>query len=345
MNECNEKPVVVFGLFTDVQYADIDDASIHENKCYRYYRSSLKLVKNAVDYWKKYEDKTNTQIKFIIQLGDLIDGKCKNINDSHASLQRVIKVMQKLFSNSHEKTDLTAISNDTEVKLFHIWGNHEFYNFTRNEIIDMPLNTARELKQNTNSPNANYYFYDLTSNLRLVCLDFYEFSMLGYDEDHEMYKAASAFLKKFNYNDDLNSSENLPEEHQNYLAFNGALTQKQFDWLGEQLNYSKMNNKKVIVCGHIPICRDASGKRSVSFDSEKILNLLWSFGSTCVAYFAGHYHAGGFFKDQNNLIHLTFPAIVETKPDSNSFATIQVFEKKILIEQVLDKIEIIQIEI
>ena len=41
------KPVLSFGLITDIQYADVDDA--FRNDKMRYYRKSLSLVKQAVE--------------------------------------------------------------------------------------------------------------------------------------------------------------------------------------------------------------------------------------------------------------------------------------------------------
>ena len=38
--------------------------------------------------------------------------------------------------------------DESKQKILHIWGNHEFYNFARNEIIHLPINTAKRLNQN-----------------------------------------------------------------------------------------------------------------------------------------------------------------------------------------------------
>jgi manganese-dependent ADP-ribose/CDP-alcohol diphosphatase len=43
---------------------------------------------------------------------------------------------------------------------------------------------------------------------------------------------------------------------------------------------------------------------------------------------------GGYFRDKSNIHHLTVPAIIETPPNTNSFATIKVFDNKISIEGV-----------
>lgn len=60
--------------------------------------------------------------------------------------------------------------------------------------------------------------------------------------------------------------------------------------------------------------------------------MIDSFARVCVAHFAGHFHGGGFFKDENEIVHITFPAIVETSPESMAYSTVKVFEKKAVVE-------------
>jgi len=95
------------GLLTDIQYADVDDGKSYDQKRHRYYRNSLNLVKEAITNWK-----TNYDIKFLIQLGDLIDGKAKPINESMKSLETVISEMKNLFTD------------ESKQEILHIWGNH-----------------------------------------------------------------------------------------------------------------------------------------------------------------------------------------------------------------------------
>lgn len=78
----------------------------------------------------------------------------------------------------------------------------------------------------------------------------------------------------------------------------------------------------------------ASEHMCLAWDSKKVLELLWKFNHTVIAYFAGHDHKGGYFRDKNNIHHITFPAILETPPNSNSYATVKVFEDKVSVEGV-----------
>ena len=75
----------------------------------RYYRNSINLVKEAVKDWR-----SNHDLKFVIQLGDLIDGKSNAINDSARALDVVLTELKNSFRESNTE------------EILHIWGNHEF---------------------------------------------------------------------------------------------------------------------------------------------------------------------------------------------------------------------------
>ena len=191
----DQKALVTFGLITDIQYADVDDGMSYDKTRHRYYRNSLKLVREAVAYWKQHEIEDDCKFKFFLQLGDIIDLAAKNKNESAESLQAVMIELDKLVLNE-------PIEN--EPKLLHLWGNHEMYNFQRKELINSVLNTAKSLQQN-HLLNTNCYTYDVTENLRLICLDNYKSSLLGYEETDNEYIKALQLLQIKNKNDNLNS--------------------------------------------------------------------------------------------------------------------------------------------
>lgn len=298
-----------FGLITDIQYADHENGISWDQLRVRYYRDSLNLTTNAINYWKNYETQTNKKLKFIIQLGDIIDTKAKLSQiGSLESMHRVLNKLRELRQ---------------DIELLHIWGNHEFYNFLRSNLVNLPLNTARYLKQNMHT-NANYYTHDVTDNLTMICLDFYEFSVIGYENDtsNDYYQRCLSLLKTYNKNQNLNDEKNVPHKHLRYLAFNGGLFANQLDWLKIELEKCQNQNKKAIVCGHVPININASNEMNLAFNCEEISEILWSHEKTVIAYFSGHFHPGGYYKetrDNHSIHHITFKAIVETLPESNSF--------------------------
>ncbi len=106
----------------------------------RYYRNSLILTKNAVNYWKSLEEKNGIKLKCILQLGDIIDGKAKS-KGSDDALNRVLEIFENYFKDQI---------------ILHVWGNHEFYNYDRIILANTWLNTAKFLQQNTIDINSNY---------------------------------------------------------------------------------------------------------------------------------------------------------------------------------------------
>lgn len=290
------------GILADIQYADCDDGHCHHKKNVRYYRNSLNLIKNAIQNFKNHETKTKASFKCLVQLGDLIDGKCKQNNSSQTAVQKCLDELNKIS----EKT-----------KLLHIWGNHEFYNFLRKDLVNTQLNTARFLGEK-HANNANYYSFDITDKVKLICLDFYELSILGYEKEEANYLKAMKF-----YTDFKNSND------RKFVTIrDGALSDEQFDWLENELEICKKANINVIVCGHCPIY-EADRKDYLAINSNKILDLLWKYDQFVIMYLAGHYHPGGFSVDSHNIYHLTLAGLVETAPDSNSYLVVDVFDDKI----------------
>ncbi len=195
----NDKPLAVFGIITDVQYADHPDKV--SNGTMRYYRSSLKHINRAVNSWKS-EDLTS--FKLILQLGDLIDGKCQRY--SYAALNKVLKEFELM----------------SDCQLLHIWGNHEMYNFSRFRLTKTPLNTARILNQFKNG--GNYFTYDASDKIKLICLDYYELvhSTLFNKSDKKkgygrMYKEVESLLK------DKGQDPDKEEINEKRIKFSGGI--------------------------------------------------------------------------------------------------------------------------
>lgn len=205
-------PLTAFGLITDIQYADTPDV-LTAYGAYRYYRNGLNLVKNAVSCWQTYEKINNTKLKFILQLGDLIDGKAKS--DPHTAMNKVLSELENHFSTEE-------LRSSTDSKLLHIWGNHEMYNFKRDLLIKTPLYTRGHLMRDDHGNKANYYSLDLTEKLALICLDYYEYSVIGHEDDDIHFIKAMQLIKSHNKNENLNDSSNLPDDLVHMCAYNGG---------------------------------------------------------------------------------------------------------------------------
>ena len=142
-----ECPLFSFGVLSDVHYVDKDNGFNYTKTRVRYYRNSLSLLSDAVQHWNNRHD-----VSFAVQLGDLIDGGNKGKGTSDVSLQKTL--------------DICANFNGP---FYHIWGNHELYNFTKDQLAESPLNSSIEhslanngdkSEEPSNSENiSNYYHF------------------------------------------------------------------------------------------------------------------------------------------------------------------------------------------
>lgn len=96
---------------------------------------------------------------------------------------------------------------------------------------------------------------------------------------------------------------------------------------------------KAIVCGHVPLHPDATQLFKIAVNSQEILETIWSFSNVCVGYFCGHHHMGGHCVDKNNILHITFPAILEAPLKSCSHSLVKVYKDRIEVDLVTDKIQ------
>jgi manganese-dependent ADP-ribose/CDP-alcohol diphosphatase len=221
------KPIISFGLITDIQYADNDDQWNYTKTHLRRYRNALKLVDEACHYWLngKYS------ISFILQLGDIIDGISFKNKTSIEDLNAVLEQFKRNFKS---------------FPIYHIWGNHELYNFTRLELLNGPLCSFDTKK----SSPGHYGTFEVCPNLRIIALDTYEFSALGVEKDSEVYIQAMELLEKHNQNKSPNDPTGLRGHQRRFVQFNGGITLKQLNWLKEQLTEAKNRNEKVILIGN-----------------------------------------------------------------------------------------------
>jgi manganese-dependent ADP-ribose/CDP-alcohol diphosphatase len=212
-----------FGLIADVQYADTENGFNFSRTNERFYRRSLTLLKEAVDVWKKCD------VDSVLQLGDVIDGKCKDSKQSDVCLQRVLNLFNELQRDVH-----------------HVWGNHELYNFDRKWLMTSDLAPKMASRQ---LPGCAYYSVDLHPQLRLVALDCYEVSLLGVDKSYQYFDQAWETLSAVNRNNTWNSPEGLEDLERRFLKYNGGCSTRQVQWLDEELAEAKRKKQNVIVIG------------------------------------------------------------------------------------------------
>lgn len=202
-----------FGIMTDAQFADHDDAlPLFPPIRKRYYRHSLKHIESAVREFKE------AKAEFILQLGDLIDGKSKE--QSEAALQKALHSL-----------------SSTGITVHHTLGNHDLYNFSHEQATRLLIGAS------------DIAYYSFTAHpLRFINLDCYDVAMLGRSPSEAEFCLSKDYLS-INPNTDLNSPTGLEGDNQRFLKFNGGLSTAQLAWLAGELKEAQENDQKVVVFG------------------------------------------------------------------------------------------------
>ena len=118
MQNKSDGPLISFGIIADVQYADLDN--IFRYGRMRYHRNSINLLKNAVDDWKTR--KNEHAIKFVLQLGDLVEGFVNsNLKTAQNDLNKCLNMLESLYPDHDFKSEYN-FSNSKLPKIFHVWG-------------------------------------------------------------------------------------------------------------------------------------------------------------------------------------------------------------------------------
>ncbi|EMS61435.1 Manganese-dependent ADP-ribose/CDP-alcohol diphosphatase [Triticum urartu] len=292
------KPLFTFGVIADVQYADIPDGRSFTG-IPRYYRHSIDVLQRAVSAWNKQGG-----VKFSINFGDIVDGKCPK----DKSLWAVQKVL-----GEFEKSDGPT---------YHMFGNHCLYNLPRTELVAL-------LKMPTGSDRA-YYDFSPCPEYRFVVLDAYDFSTLGWPRDHPVTAAAMSLLEEKNPNADKNSPEGLVGVDQRYVMFNGAVGKEQLSWLSDVLRDASERRQNVVLCSHLPLDPVAASQVGLMWNYDEVMAVVRRYN--CVkACFAGHDHKGGYCVDSHGVHHRTLEAALECPPGTTAFGHIEAYPDKLLL--------------
>ncbi len=119
-----ENPLFSFGIITDVQYADVDQAGE------RNYRGSLAVLEKTLEELNRHE------LTFTVNLGDLIDRDMESFYKPLAILTRSRAKIHHVFGN-HDFT----VANDNKKEVPELLGNPQgHYAFTHGPVVFIVLN-------------------------------------------------------------------------------------------------------------------------------------------------------------------------------------------------------------
>ena len=211
-----------FGLIADVQYADLDDAPNFTKTRVRRYRHSLGILEKAVDYWSRIPD-----LKYIVQLGDLVDGFNKSVpisdkDKANGYAERRLAAMDTVLSS------MTGLS----ARWLNAIGNHELYCFGYDEL-------AKYLHTRDPVTKANYYAVEATRGLKFIVLNGYEISLLGRNPTDPEFVEACQLLAKNNPNlapdpshprRGVDWSAGITGLESRFMPYNGACGDAQRRW-------------------------------------------------------------------------------------------------------------------
>ncbi|XP_053269387.1 manganese-dependent ADP-ribose/CDP-alcohol diphosphatase [Pleuronectes platessa] len=321
MDDQQQPPLFTFGVIADIQYADIDDGYNFTRSRRRYYRSSLQLLRNAQQSWSD----SAVAPRFVLQLGDIIDG----FNKGRGASDRALDTVLREFGSG-------------PVEVHHVWGNHEFYNFSRRALLSSRLNTtppdtdteepAGSLSADRAAPDIYAYRFSPFPGFTFVVLDAYDVSLLGREESSEEYRGARDVIRQHNNNEDLNCPPVVEGLKRRFTMFNGGFSKDQLDWLESVLSSADEKKERVTIISHLPVHPNSTDPICLAWNFDKILDIIKSHSSV-VCFMAGHDHDGGYCQDKDTGVHhLTLEGVIETPPDSDAFGTVSVYEDRMVLK-------------
>jgi manganese-dependent ADP-ribose/CDP-alcohol diphosphatase len=112
-------------------------------------------------------------------------------------------------------------------------------------------------------------------------------------------------------------------------TYNGALTDRQLDWLRERLADVRRCGERAIVLCHLPTILPASNAYHLIWNHEQVAAILEQSGCV-VAYLSGHDHAGG-YAFHAGIHHLTMPGLVEAPEGGNGYGILEVYPDRLVL--------------
>ncbi|MDP3916068.1 MAG: metallophosphoesterase [Bacteroidota bacterium] len=168
-----EKPVVRFGMLSDVHYADREPAGE------RFYRQSLGKVQECIDRMNQ------EKLDFVIELGDFKD---------QDSVPNEVKTLKYL-------SDIETVFQQFNGSTYHVLGNHDMDSISKLQFLGRVENTA--------VPATESYYSFNRKGIHFVVLDG-NFTSEGKEYDHGNFSWDDAFISgsQVNWlNDDLKTNK------------------------------------------------------------------------------------------------------------------------------------------
>lgn len=284
-----DKTLFSLGLISDVQWADSDDGFNYARTTRRCFRGALVQLTRAVDWWKSQE------LIAVAQLGDLIDGRNAADGQSERAMAAAMHQLRRLA-----------------VRVLHVVGNHDLYNFPRAQL-------ARQLYD-----GDPYYAFVPHRSWRIVVLDAFQESLIGWPEGDVRRVRATISIKAHNPNDvtvDGDWFAGLEGLERRWVPYNGALGAEQLTWLRRELRAARHAGERVLVLSHVILHPAACDGTTLAWDYAEALQEIHRSGCV-VAVICGHDHAGGYHRDEHGVHHLTLRSPLNDGVDGAAYGVL-----------------------
>lgn len=204
--------------------------------------------------------------------------------------------------HTHREFELIAqILDSSKAPLKHVIGNH---------CLELPLAT---LKKRLGFHETYHRF--IIQNFRLLILNSMDVSIYSKPYNPEAYEQALAYL---------NQNPVVKE-------WSGGLGELQLNWLENELNEAEAQHQRVIVFNHLPIHEETTDvHHGILWHHKKIKQLLLK-SEVVAAYFNGHYHLGGYAKEEHTHF-ITLEALVQAPELENAFGIVDVCKNHLKIK-------------
>ena len=305
--------MISIGLIADIQHADCDNGRSFRGQP-RYYRQALQVAKEASrEFHRQHVDA-------IINLGDTVDAKAKDVNAddiSNPCLDRVIHALHsgEVVDDTDADTTATAISSNQKRPILHIHGNHELEVQSREQLRDK-LGIPFSPDDNSDELVGNYsHVVEVTGGeenkllpaLRLVFLDTYDVC-LQRQVGSPKHQLALEILRQHNPNiGNWQSPEGLVGVDRRFVRMGGAVGQGQLRWLRDELGQARRQNQVVIVCAHQPILPASVAASdlpaTLCWNYPDILDIMSAHRDVVALVLSGHAHRDGYARCGTSGIH------------------------------------------
>ena len=310
-------PIFKFGIISDVQYADSEDAMNFQGTQMRRYKNSLRIFESAIRSWNSLPGLDG--ISCAVCLGDQLDGKTASTKSQDVCV-----------------SDFLNTAASLKAPIYFCYGNHDYYTFDRKNHyrhFTPGLDSSRMQKTIGGfcSPERLYYDWSPFPGWRFVLLDSYDISLIG-SSSAEHLGIAKEILKKNNPNDLTISGgwfKDLPRDKYRFVPYNGGISQVQLVWLHDVLTKANGLNEKVVFFCHQPIF-SPNKPQSLIWNSEEVLDLIHQFKNTYM-WIAGHDHGGQYVVDDFGIHHIVPPAPLECTLEETAFGHIEVYDDKFVL--------------